>query len=292
MMSDRAGDDDRDENDDGGEAAADETTEVAETQFATQTASGTNKKTVKSAHASSRRRNAAAAPPLTKSVLAEEAAAEELAGAGPVGSSKTSPREKRLEAQLVLVSRPPFSPLGPASLAPGSQLACFGATSEDGDAYLRTCKLKQTQKALADYKEKFAKLSELRTTKAEMAEMRLREIADERQKGMHRPYTGVDMLSTQHLTSRHHVTQPRKRPSRRTRPPPMPLLPNTPSSKRRRSRRLGQKPPGSSRCACATSKRRTPSCSHAWKRSRKRARRSGRRTIWLGASWTSDTKLS
>ncbi|GAA5863889.1 hypothetical protein JCM3774_001190 [Rhodotorula dairenensis] len=156
MMSDRGGDDDLDDD----EAAADETTEVAETQFATETASG-NSKRVKGAPAASRRRNAGAAAPQTKPVSAEEAVAEELTRTGAVPSGKVSAREKKLEAQLVL-----------------------------------------TQKALADYKDKFAKLSELRTTKAETAEMRLREIADERQKAAEKTIStykaAADAITAEH----------------------------------------------------------------------------------------------
>lgn len=83
-----------------------------------------------------------------------------------------------------------------------------GSTLGPGKISAREKKLEAqlvlTQKALADYKDKFAKLSELRTTKAEAAEMRLREIADERQKAAEKTIStykaAADAITAEHAT--------------------------------------------------------------------------------------------
>lgn len=113
MMSDRGeGGDDHDD----AAAAADETTEVAETQF--DSGKGNAKKG--KVPATSNRRTAAAvaaaaaaaqAGAQKKTGSAEDAIADELSGS-TLGLGKISAREKKLEAQLVLVS-PPFPAAGP-----------------------------------------------------------------------------------------------------------------------------------------------------------------------------------
>lgn len=100
MMSDRGEGGD----DDDAAAAADETTEVAETQFDSVKGNARKGK----APATSNRRTAAAAQAgaQKKTVSAEDAIADELSGS-TLDPKKVSAREKKLEAQLVLVS-PPF----------------------------------------------------------------------------------------------------------------------------------------------------------------------------------------
>jgi hypothetical protein len=104
MMSERGEGDD-----DAAAAAADETTEVAETQFDSVKANARKGK----APATSSRRTAAAAAAAAaaqagvqkKTVSAEDAIADELSGS-ILGPGKISAREKKLEAQLVLVGLP------------------------------------------------------------------------------------------------------------------------------------------------------------------------------------------
>ncbi|BGP54497.1 hypothetical protein JCM8202_001577 [Rhodotorula sphaerocarpa] len=65
----------------------------------------------------------------------------------------------------------------------GDDLAAAGLAAPKSSAREKKleAQLALAQRALSDYKDKFAKLTELRTTKAEAAELRLREIADQRQ---------------------------------------------------------------------------------------------------------------
>ncbi|GAA5950870.1 hypothetical protein JCM8115_004996 [Rhodotorula mucilaginosa] len=152
--------------DDAAAAAADETTEVAETQFDSVKANARKGK----APATSSRRTAAAAA----------AAAAAQAGV----------QKKTVSAEDAIADELSGSILGPGKIS---------AREKKLEAQLVL-----TQKALADYKDKFAKLSELRTTKAEAAEMRLREIADERQKAAEKTIStykaAADAITAEHAT--------------------------------------------------------------------------------------------
>ncbi|KWU44082.1 hypothetical protein RHOSPDRAFT_34307 [Rhodotorula sp. JG-1b] len=166
MMSDRGeGGDDHDD----AAAAADETTEVAETQF--DSGKGNAKKGKGKAPVTSNRRTAAA--------VAAAAAAAQAGAQKQTGSAEDAIADE----------------LSGSTLGPGK----ISAREKKLEAQLVL-----TQKALADYKDKFAKLSELRTTKAEAAEMRLREIADERQKAAEKTIStykaAADAITAEHAT--------------------------------------------------------------------------------------------
>lgn len=98
--------------------------------------------------------------------------------AGPEGSgAKPSAREKKLEAQLAAVRSLPPSLLS----SPLTRFSLGG----------------QTKKALSESQALFKKLSELRETRAEEAEQRLREISDERIKCSSPPSLPFPSLSSQ-----------------------------------------------------------------------------------------------
>ncbi|GAA5976274.1 hypothetical protein JCM10908_005438 [Rhodotorula pacifica] len=153
---------------------------------------------------------------------AEEDDEDELAGPGeaadettevaetqfPIDSTNTNAR-KGGKAPAASKRRTAAGPAAPKKAQSAEEMVLeelTGAAPGAGKVSAREKKLEAqlvlTQKALADYKDKFAQLSELRTTKAEAAELRLREIADERQKAAEKTIStykaAADSISAEH----------------------------------------------------------------------------------------------